>query len=503
MAIDDTAALAGTTFIVHRKLNNSVVATGSVVPENKGKNYAVSMLEGEGGVQDGDTLMFSLSTSNAVLRYGQPIVQFTAAFPPAIKEYNIYFSTEKILTIPVVQGYNAVSWNVKPLNDSIAYIFSDLIAKNKVQVVLEYQNDGVSTPMFNFYIPELSIYNPMQTTSIGKGYFVKLRKDAASDVLSVQGLRVYPSIPIDLHPGYNFVGYIPTREHPIEWALSSLPQLPLAVLDFINDGSGSPTSEYFEAFPMSATFKTMHEGKGYFVQTGATSTLRYPETMNVNNVTIVSKIAQGGGTTPVKSEAALPSAVFAYSTHCVIGGSLVPKGTFIQAIDKEQNVCGEAHALADGVIGIAIYGDNPNTSVDEGCKPGEEVTLVINGVRSNYGVTWTESGATPVLNLLTDVSSNDKVLPTMYALRQNYPNPFNPTTEIQYDLPKESFVRMEIYNTIGQKVRTLLDKKQSGGTYCVVWDARTDSGQPVTSGIYFYRLMAGTFVKTSKMSLIK
>jgi len=89
-------------------------------------------------------------------------------------------------------------------------------------------------------------------------------------------------------------------------------------------------------------------------------------------------------------------------------------------------------------------------------------------------------------------------MPTEYSLSQNYPNPFNATTVIEYALPIESHVKLQVYNIRGQKVATLVDSKQQAGCRSVSWDA---SG--VSSGLYFYRLTAGSKVFSERMMLLK
>ena len=98
--------------------------------------------------------------------------------------------------------------------------------------------------------------------------------------------------------------------------------------------------------------------------------------------------------------------------------------------------------------------------------------------------------------------------PNQYALSQNYPNPFNPTTLITYQIPSDGNVLMEVFNIIGQPVRTLIEKPQAVGTYSVEWDGRTSDGLELTTGIYFVRLNvtngAGqAFTSTKKAILIR
>jgi len=88
--------------------------------------------------------------------------------------------------------------------------------------------------------------------------------------------------------------------------------------------------------------------------------------------------------------------------------------------------------------------------------------------------------------------------PAEYSLEQNYPNPFNPSTTIEIALPHSGFVTLKIYNVLGEGVTTLVEGNHAAGTFKATWDA---SGLP--SGVYFYRLVAGEYVQTKKMVLIK
>jgi hypothetical protein len=96
------------------------------------------------------------------------------------------------------------------------------------------------------------------------------------------------------------------------------------------------------------------------------------------------------------------------------------------------------------------------------------------------------------------------IIPTEYSLSQNYPNPFNPSTSIQFGLPAQAFVTMEIYNILGVKVRTLLQGAvMSAGIHQMEWNGKDDAGASVTSGVYLYRINAGTFQVTKKMMMLK
>lgn len=100
-------------------------------------------------------------------------------------------------------------------------------------------------------------------------------------------------------------------------------------------------------------------------------------------------------------------------------------------------------------------------------------------------------------------SEPDDVLPTDFALYQNYPNPFNAGTVISFALPEASRVALSIYNTVGQRVATLVDQTLPAGDHNVHWDGRDDSGNEVASGVYFYRLDTDNKTVSKRMVLLK
>jgi len=95
--------------------------------------------------------------------------------------------------------------------------------------------------------------------------------------------------------------------------------------------------------------------------------------------------------------------------------------------------------------------------------------------------------------------------PQHFSLYQNYPNPFNPTTVIRYSVSSDDPIHttLRIYNTLGQKVKTLVNESKGAGDYEVIWDGKNDQGKEVTSGVYFYRLEADRFSEVKKMILVK
>ena len=102
---------------------------------------------------------------------------------------------------------------------------------------------------------------------------------------------------------------------------------------------------------------------------------------------------------------------------------------------------------------------------------------------------------------LMGVSSSN--MPEQFILYPNYPNPFNPVTTIRYDLSKESFVELTIYDMLGNVVHNLVNANESPGYKSIQWNATNNQGEPVSAGVYLYKIQAGDFVDTKKMILLK
>ena len=96
------------------------------------------------------------------------------------------------------------------------------------------------------------------------------------------------------------------------------------------------------------------------------------------------------------------------------------------------------------------------------------------------------------------------ITPKDYKLRQNYPNPFNPETTIEFALPVRKKISLTIYNSIGQKVKTLINSQvYNPGTHAMQWDGTNDAGHAVSSGLYFYTMQANDYSTMKRMTFLK
>lgn len=133
---------------------------------------------------------------------------------------------------------------------------------------------------------------------------------------------------------------------------------------------------------------------------------------------------------------------------------------------------------------------------------------VNNGRAWDYdGTTWSPWSETyffrvKIQSAITEVVI-ENIIPENFELSQNYPNPFNAETTIIFKLPKNEYAKLIVYNSNGQKIATLVDNNLNAGVYNIKWNGKDDNGKPAASGIYIYKLEAGSFVKSLKMNLVK
>ena len=102
-----------------------------------------------------------------------------------------------------------------------------------------------------------------------------------------------------------------------------------------------------------------------------------------------------------------------------------------------------------------------------------------------------------------DIRNNLNVMPSNYFLDQNFPNPFNPITTLRYELPKDSFVEVTVYDMLGNLVKNLMNANQLSGYKAVQWDATNNQGEPVSAGVYLYKIQAGNFRDSKNMIFLK
>jgi len=207
-----------------------------------------------------------------------------------------------------------------------------------------------------------------------------------------------------------------------------------------------------------------------------------------------------------------------------VGTSLPPPGSVFISTDNSQSWSSLVEGLPANphVNSLAMHGDDIfvglssaygnyagpiySSSISKGRWKAIGDGLPIARIQSVYvndssifaGIIDAGIWRVPLSGVTEVKQNNNTIIPSGYKLEQNYPNPFNPTTKIEYSLPVESHVKLEIFDVLGRKMLVLVNKNQKSGTHTVNFSA---SG--LATGIYFYRLTAGKFIETKKLVLIK
>lgn len=203
------------------------------------------------------------------------------------------------------------------------------------------------------------------------------------------------------------------------------------------------------------------EGSHAYVPDG--DSLKIFDISNLMSPTLVSKIKTGGyGYTSVVT-----------GDYCYVAS----EGTGV----REINISNPAAPVEDG-----YYDDVPQSR-----------GVVVDG-RYVYVAEKTDGLTVYSNDLITSIFDDNNLIPESIVLKQNYPNPFNPATNITFDLKKQAFVSLEIFNSIGEKVAVLLNEGLSAGSFNVQFD-----GSSLSTGIYMYRLKADNVTIAKKMTLIK
>jgi flagellar hook assembly protein FlgD len=106
------------------------------------------------------------------------------------------------------------------------------------------------------------------------------------------------------------------------------------------------------------------------------------------------------------------------------------------------------------------------------------------------------------LLIVTNIQ-DEPILPNQLVLEQNYPNPFNPVTLIRFTISQRQILRLDVYNSQGRLIRTLLNNTMNAGSHELSWDGLNANGEAVASGIYYYQLWGESVSQSKKMILIR
>ena len=229
-------------------------------------------------------------------------------------------------------------------------------------------------------------------------------------------------------------------------------------------------------------------------------------------VYLINKLVSGGqvqklspgftSTVEVRSIASTGNFSLSYDSDVEIGGlavTLKSQEWFGSTVDLISDMTGHGltvRSSSDGdFVRLLIYGDEGQLM-----PSGHHEFMSIN---ANNGFEVEDIQFSTGRGSMMEVDISESSVPGCFHLYQNYPNPFNPATEIRFSLPYHAEIELGIFNILGREVKSLINGSLPAGSHAVIWDGRDNSGETVSSGIYFYRLKAGEFTARKKMILLK
>ncbi len=186
---------------------------------------------------------------------------------------------------------------------------------------------------------------------------------------------------------------------------------------------------------------------------------------------------------------------------CFSGAILVLMAIQLQQATAQDLVLQDTTITATAIFSANSITAGPNftiASTGDVILSAETIAVIPQFFVVQGGKLQVVSGAPPV-----SVETEDPIIPDEFIVHQNFTNPFNPETEIRFALTKDSHVLINIYNTLGQQIGTLIDTPYVAGFHSVRWDGKDRNGSPVSSGVYLYQIQAGEFSQARKMSLIR
>ncbi len=394
--------------------------------------------------------------------------------------------------VALAPGWNMISSFVDPSNPDLQAMFSSILAN---LVIVKNGAGQVFWPQFGI--------NTIGQWNLRHGYQVNMRAAAA---LAVTGLPVVPeATAIQLNQGWNLVAYLRSSPQNIETALASIANR----IVIVKNNAGQV---FWPQFSIN-TIGSMQPGEGYQINVSQAATLTYPANGAINSVLAKSRM---NGTVPEAHEGATRH----YPWLAKTGANAIllvrfPQGTDgdeIAVLASETTLVGSGE-LQQGTVLITVWGDDALTEeITEGAVEGDALSLKLWSTADQTEKTLDIASLTDALNDVALAPSAQyqadaawvaevaftQERPTSFSLSQNYPNPFNPATHIQYGLPENAHVELIVYDVLGQRVAVLVDEKQTAGYHQIVFQATS-----LPSGMYFYRLHAGSFVETRKMVVLK
>jgi hypothetical protein len=447
------------------------------------------------GLAEGDLILYKIWDESARREYSAKVTYQTGG--PAFAANGVYVLSSLVglatitHSLTLTQGWNMISSFVEPATPELETLLTDLLPN---LVIMKNGLGQVFWPAFGI--------NTIGRWNIRDGYQIFMQSAAS---FALVGTEILPeATPIPLNQGWNLAVYLRNSPLNIETALAS-------IADKIVIVKNNAGQVFWPQFGIN-TIGSMLPGEGYQMNLQQAATLIYPS----NSAPDAAPTLPKANLISRDKDAVSPRH---YSSVSNTGANAILLVETAEPLEGEIAVRTSKGMMAgNGVIRdrkalIAVWGDNSLTKdLIEGAAEQEPLSLKF------WSITEEKEKALAITSLADQLAgealdnalryqtdavwvahvSPAAAVPTAFSLEQNYPNPFNPSTHIKYGLPHDAHVELEVYNVLGQRVAVLLNEKQNAGYHEVVFHRTA-----LPSGMYFYRLRAGSFMQTKKMLVLR
>lgn len=379
--------------------------------------------------------------------------------------------------IPLITGWNLVSLNVSPPNNSIATLFAP------IQVSL-LQIKGVD----GIYIPN-NPFNTLTNLTNGKAYNVKMSQNAT---WSVSGAAIAQSTPLSLNDGWNMVAYLPQVSSGTSTAMQS-------ISTWLNQVKGTD-GIYIPGNPFN-TLNTMYPGKGYWVNITGAHTLTYPG----RDITRSETSSIGRSKSNILP---ISPVILSNSMTALIRCDIAQQGDYISAYVNDECRAIEPIKVYNGITGalMQIYTEQSGEIISFRLLHSDtrQCDMLETNLTSEPGNMIGDYEIGQYLSLFGTATGNEENLAQPTELLGCYPNPFSMRISIKFNVAANNEpVTIEVYNIRGQKVRVLSDNRLKSGKQNIIWNGLDDGGNKVTSGVYFIKMQSSQYQKTIKILLTR